>query len=156
MISTSSVGPRIFMSAVEATGSGTQVISGYEDHGDGIFSTSINTNHSKLLEDRQIQALGTETQSLFDRRDITIKAIILSFEGVNYLSSAALGKLITLQRRTEQRVAKLYLCGVSPDTMDVFQIAKMEDYHDFRRDLKSALEAAKAGDYKPGVNYKSV
>ena len=154
MISTSLVGPRIFMSHVEAAGSGLKIISVYEDHGDGIFSTSINSEHTKILEDHQIQALGTETRSIFARADITLKAIILSLNGVSCLSAAAQGKLITLQRLTNQKGAKLYICDVAPETMDVFKIAKLEDYHDFRKTKKDALDAAKAGEYNPGINYK--
>ena len=69
--------------------------------------------------------------------------LVLDFTGVKYLSSAALGKLITLRRKVDQLGGRLKLCEIASETMDVFRIAKLDDYFDICRDQRTALESLK-------------
>jgi anti-sigma B factor antagonist len=94
---------------------------------------------SKILEDRTIQQLGTELIDLVQGR--SAPRLVLDFTGVKYLSSAALGKLITLRRKVDQVGGKLKLCEIDTETMDVFRIAKLDDYFDIHRDQRSAIES---------------
>ena len=94
---------------------------------------------SKILEDRTIQQMGTELIDLVQGR--SAPRLVLDFTGVKYLSSAALGKLITLRRKVDQVGGKLKLCEIDSETMDVFRIAKLDDYFDIHRDQRSALES---------------
>ena len=96
---------------------------------------------SKILEDRTIQQLGTELIDLIQGR--TAPHMVLDFTGVKYLSSAALGKLITLRRKVDQLGGRLKLCEIDPETMDVFKIAKLDDYFDIHRDQRTAIESMK-------------
>ncbi len=94
---------------------------------------------SKILEDRTIQQLGTELIDLVQGR--SSPRLVLDFTGVKYLSSAALGKLITLRRKVDQVGGKLRLCEIDPETMDVFRIAKLDDYFEIFGDQKSAIDS---------------
>lgn len=94
---------------------------------------------SKILEDRTIQQLGAELIDLIQGR--SAPRLVLDFTGVKYLSSAALGKLITLRRKVDQVGGKLALCEIAPETMDVFKIAKLDDYFEIHRDQRSALDS---------------
>ena len=96
---------------------------------------------SKILEDRTIQQLGAELIDLIQGR--TAPQMVLDFTGVKYLSSAALGKLITLRRKVDQVGGRLKLCEIALETMDVFKIAKLDDYFDILRDQRSALDSLK-------------
>lgn len=94
---------------------------------------------AKILEDRTIQQLGTELIDLVQGR--SAPRLVLDFTGVKYLSSAALGKLITLRRKVDQVGGKLKLCEIDSETMDVFKIAKLDDYFDIHRDQRSAIDS---------------
>lgn len=96
---------------------------------------------SKILEDRTIQQLGSELIELLQGR--TGPRLVLDFSGVKYLSSAALGKLITLRRKVDQLGGKLKLCEIAEETMDVFKIAKLDDYFEICLDQRTALESLK-------------
>ena len=96
---------------------------------------------AKILEDRTIQQLGTELIDLIQGR--TAPRMVLDFTGVKYLSSAALGKLITLRRKVDQVGGRLKLCEIDQETMDVFKIAKLDDYFEIHPNQRSALEAMK-------------
>ncbi|MBI3462260.1 MAG: STAS domain-containing protein [Planctomycetes bacterium] len=96
---------------------------------------------AKILEDRAIHQMGTELLEVVQGK--TGVRLILDFTGVKYLSSAALGKLITVRRRVDQLGGKLLLCELGPETLDVFKIAKLDDYFEICRDQRSALEQMK-------------
>jgi anti-sigma B factor antagonist len=96
---------------------------------------------SKILEDRTIQQLGTELIDLIQGR--TEPHLVLDFTGVKYLSSAALGKLITLRRKVDQLGGRLKLCEIDQDTMDVFKIAKLDDYFEIHTDQRTAIDSLK-------------
>jgi hypothetical protein len=65
-----------------------------------------------ILEEAGIQELGSELFALVELD--TRKSIRLNFTGVEFLSSAALGKLITLDRKT--KTAKGGIWGAAPQS----------------------------------------
>jgi anti-sigma B factor antagonist len=93
----------------------------------------------KILDETAIQELGAELFSLVevDNR----KAILLDFEGVEFLSSAALGKLITFDRKVKTAKGRLKMCGISPGILEVFQVTKLNKVFDIREHLAEALAA---------------
>ena len=93
---------------------------------------------AKIVEDRAIQQMGGELLEVVQGK--TGVRLILNFTGVKYLSSAALGKLITVRRRVDQLGGKLLLCEIGPEPLEVFKIAKLDDYFEICRDQRSALE----------------
>ena len=64
----------------------------------------------KILEEASIQELGAELFGLVEQDNR--KAILLEFGNVEFLSSAALGKLITLDRKVKTHKGRLKLCGI--------------------------------------------
>jgi anti-sigma B factor antagonist len=93
----------------------------------------------KILDEAAIQELGSELFGLveIDNR----KAILLDFDGVEFLSSAALGKLITFDRKLKTAKGRLKMCGISPGILEVFQVTKLNKVFDIRTDLAEALAA---------------
>ncbi len=93
----------------------------------------------KILEEAAIQELGAELFALVevDNR----KAILLDFDGVEFLSSAALGKLITFDRKLKTAKGRLKMCGVAPGILEVFQVTKLNKVFDIRTDATEALTA---------------
>ena len=93
----------------------------------------------KILDEAAIQELGSELFSLveLDNR----KTILLDFEGVEFLSSAALGKLITFDRKVKTSKGRLKMCGIAPGILEVFQVTKLNKVFDIRPDAAEALAA---------------
>jgi anti-sigma B factor antagonist len=93
----------------------------------------------KILDEVAIQELGSELFALVevDNR----KTILLDFEGVEFLSSAALGKLITFDRKVKSSKGRLKMCGIAPGILEVFQVTKLNKVFDIRPDAGEALAA---------------
>ncbi len=93
----------------------------------------------KILDEAVIQELGGELFGLVevDNR----KAILLDFTGVEFLSSAALGKLITFDRKLKTAKGRLKFCGLVPGILEVFQVTKLNKVFDIRAERAEALAA---------------
>ena len=93
----------------------------------------------KILEEAGIQELGSELFALveLDNR----KSILLNFTGVEFLSSAALGKLITLDRKVKAHKGRLKMSNIRPEIFEVFQITKLNKVFDIRQDEPEAISA---------------
>lgn len=93
----------------------------------------------KILDEAVIQELGAELFALVevDNR----KTILLDFAGVEFLSSAALGKLITFDRKVKTSKGRLKMCGVAPGILEVFQVTKLNKVFDIRLDAAEAMAA---------------
>jgi anti-sigma B factor antagonist len=93
----------------------------------------------KILDEANIQALGQELFALveIDNR----RSIVLNFTDVEFLSSAALGKLITLDRKVKAVKGRLKMSNIRPEILEVFQITKLNKVFDIRKDEPEAISA---------------
>src|SRR5215204_4780396 len=88
-----------------------------EDIGD---VTVVNFVDKKILDEQNIQIIGEQLLSLVD--DEGHRKVLLNFSNVEYLSSAALCKLITLNKKLQNQVGRLILCNIDPQIYEVFEI----------------------------------
>jgi anti-sigma B factor antagonist len=98
--------------------------------------TIVNFVDKKILDEANIQQLGEELFSLVDGP----RKILLNFSNVEYLSSAALGKLITANKSVAAASGKLRLCSIHPQIYEVFKITKLNKLFDIHKDEQTALE----------------
>jgi anti-sigma B factor antagonist len=93
----------------------------------------------KILDEANIQSLGQELFALveIDNR----RSIVLNFTDVEFLSSAALGKLITLDRKVKAAKGRLKMSNIRPEILEVFQITKLNKVFDIRKDESEAISA---------------
>ncbi|MDA0836031.1 MAG: STAS domain-containing protein [Planctomycetota bacterium] len=92
----------------------------------------------KILDETNIQIIGNQLFGLVDEDGRT--KIVLDFTNVEYLSSAALGKLITMDKKVKKVKGKLRLCCIRPEIYEVFAITKLNKLFDIRDTQESALE----------------
>jgi anti-sigma B factor antagonist len=78
----------------------------------------------KILDESNIQIIGNQLFSLID--DDHRKKVVLDFANVEYLSSAALGKLITLDKKVKADKGELRLCTIRKDILEVFKITRLD------------------------------
>ncbi|MEI6037995.1 MAG: STAS domain-containing protein [Planctomycetota bacterium] len=93
----------------------------------------------KILDEANIQELGLELFSLIEHDNR--KSILLNFTDVEFLSSAALGKLITLDRKVKANKGRLKMSNIRPEIFEVFQITKLNKVFDIRTDESEAVAA---------------
>ena len=105
-----------------------------EDVGD---VTVAKFTDKKILDENNIQMIGNQLSGLVD--DDGRRKIILDFSNVEYLSSAALGKLITMNQKVRDVGGTLRLCSIRPDIFEVFAITRLNKVFDIRDDQQAAL-----------------
>ncbi len=74
----------------------------------------------RILGEQNIQMIGDDLFRLVD--GLGRRKVLLRFGSVEFVSSAALGKLITLHRKLQAVGGKLVVCDVPRDLREVFQI----------------------------------
>lgn len=93
----------------------------------------------KILDESAIGELGEELFALVESEDRG--AILLNFADVEFLSSAALGKLITLDKKVKAAGGKLKLCNIRPQIYEVFAITKLNNLFDIKENEEEAVAA---------------
>ncbi len=101
--------------------------------------TVVNFVDRKILDEQNIQIIGEQLFSLVDEEGW--RKILLNFSNVEYLSSAALGKLITLNKKLQAVGGRLILCNIDPQIYEVFEITKLNKLFTIHKDEQSALQA---------------
>jgi anti-anti-sigma factor len=101
--------------------------------------TVVTFNDSKIIDEAEIQEFGQELYDLVERDGK--KKIVLNFANVEFLSSAALGKLIGFDKRVKQHGAELILSNIRPEIYEVFAITKLTKLFVIKDDEADALAA---------------
>ena len=99
----------------------------------------VNFVDKKILDEQNIQMIGDDLFKLVDEQGR--KKILLNFSNVEFLSSAALGKLITMNRKVQAVKGRLVLCGISKEIREVFEITKLDKLFTILPDEQAALQA---------------
>jgi anti-sigma B factor antagonist len=92
----------------------------------------------KILDETNIQIIGNQLFGLVDEDGR--RKIVLDFTNVEYLSSAALGKLITMDKKVKSVKGKLRLCAIRPEIYEVFEITRLNKVFDIKSTQDQALE----------------
>ena len=100
--------------------------------------TVVNFVDRKILDEQNIQIIG---EQLFGLVEEGRKKLLLNFANVEYLSSAALGKLITLNKKLQAARGRLILCNIHPQIYEVFEITKLDKFFDIQKEEQAALQA---------------
>ncbi len=93
----------------------------------------------KILDESNIQELGQELFQLVEEENR--HKLVLNFHNVEFLSSAALGKLITLDKKVKAHNGRLKLSNIRPEIYEVFAITKLNKLFDIKDDVADALAA---------------
>jgi len=93
----------------------------------------------KIVDSANIEEMGEEMFSLVDKDNF--KDVLLNFEGVEFMSSAALNKLILMDKRVKGAQGKLRLCTLRAEIMEVFTITRLNRVFDIKKTEAEALKA---------------
>ena len=97
----------------------------------------------RILDAANIEGLGDELFELVetDHR----KRMLLNFTGVEFLSSAALNKLIILDKKVKSQGGKLVLCDLRQEIKEVFAITRLDQLFTISDSEQKALPIFAAG-----------
>ena len=107
-----------------------------EDIGD---VTVVNFVDKKILDEQNISIIGEQLLSLVD--ELGRRKLLLNFSNVEYLSSAALAKLITMNKKVQQAGGRLILCNIDRQIYEVFEITKLNKLFNIYPAEQEALQA---------------
>lgn len=93
----------------------------------------------KIVDSASIEMLGEELNSLVLVDKCSV--LLLNFEGVEFMSSAALNKLISLNSKLKAVQGRLKLCNLRAEIKEVFTITRLDRVFDIRKSEIDALEA---------------
>src|SRR4051794_19970254 len=71
------------------------------------------------------------------------RAIVLSFEGLDYMNSGGIGLLVTLLVRAQRRHQRVFAYGLSDHSRQIFELTRLDEAVSIHDDEASALEAAR-------------
>jgi anti-sigma B factor antagonist len=99
--------------------------------------TVVNFADASILDTQVVQQIGDDLYALVDQQ--ARRKIILDFDKVKFLSSSALGVLITLRKKADAIKGKIVLCSMKPELRKVFKIMNLEKMFDFQDNEEKAL-----------------
>ncbi|MEO0483647.1 MAG: STAS domain-containing protein [Planctomycetota bacterium] len=104
---------------------------------DGI--THVEFIDRNILDEGNIQSIGEEISEIIDAEPTP--KLLISFDNVDHLSSAALGTLITINNKIRNRGGQLRLANIDPQIYEVFVITRLNKIFEIH---ESAQDAAKS------------
>ena len=97
----------------------------------------IRFKDQKIIDPETIHELGEELFALVE--DEKRQKLVLNFSNVEFLSSAALGKLITFEKKAKRSGAELILTNIAPEIYQVFTITNLDKLFKIRDNEADAL-----------------
>lgn len=86
--------------------------------------TVVRFKDSKIIDPEAIQELGQELFEILEKTQR--RKVVLNFANVEFLSSAALGKLIAFEKKAKHSKVELILTDISPEIFPVFTITGLD------------------------------
>jgi len=99
--------------------------------------TVVRFQDRKILDAANIQDLGEELFGLVENEGR--KSLLLDFSNVEFLSSAALNKLIILDKKVKAASGKIKFCSLRPEIHEVFVITRLTQLFDIKSSEDEAL-----------------
>ncbi len=102
--------------------------------------TVVTFTKPKIMDEINIQAFANQLYKLVDEDEGS--KLLLNFDGVKYVSSSALGKLVTLNKKINEIKGQLVLWGMDPDVYEVFAISRLDQSLRIDTDDSGGVEGA--------------
>jgi anti-sigma B factor antagonist len=91
----------------------------------------------RILDEPTIEVIAEQLFSLVDQDGR--RKLLLNFSDVEYLSSAALGKLINLQNKLDAGQGQLAMCSVFAQILEVLAVTKFDKIFKIFPDEEAAM-----------------
>lgn len=101
--------------------------------------TQVEFIDRNILDEANIQSIEREILGIAD--GTPKPRIVVNFTGVEHLSSAALGMLITVNNRVRSRSGQLRLAAIDPQIYEVFVITQMNKLFGIHPSVAEAVKS---------------
>ena len=105
--------------------------------------TIVHFTEAKVIDQRNINMIGSELTKMAESG--AVSKMLINLENVEYLSSAVLGKLISVHKTLRLNKGLLKLCGIGATILEVFEITRLDKVFDIHKSENEALEAFRLG-----------
>lgn len=103
--------------------------------------THVDFLDRNILDDGAIQKIGQQITDLIDASNNP--KILINFENVEHLSSAALGTLINVNNKIRLKGGQLRLSNIDPQIREVFEITRLDQLFQIHDNVASAVGSFK-------------
>jgi anti-sigma B factor antagonist len=79
---------------------------------------------SRILDQSNVMQLGVELEALLTQYKLT--KIVVNFANVHYMSSAVMGKLVSLHKQVAAAGGELRLCCIADSIFEIFKIMRFD------------------------------
>ena len=100
----------------------------FEEKDDTLVATITD---AKILDEAKTQEIGRGLMDFVELAASVRKRMAIDFRGVQFMSSAMIGKLILLNKAAKTSQVDLRLCNVSPIVMQVFRVMRLDRVFQF-------------------------
>ena len=104
---------------------------------EGILTLRI--RDERLVDPSQLTRLFDDILAELSKR--SEERVILDFASVEFMASAALGKLVQLNKKAKEFKVRLKLSGIRADIYEVFKITKLHKVFDIEKDEAAARKS---------------
>ena len=99
----------------------------------------VNFTDAKILDEARIQQIGKEMMEMAAAAERN-KKLLVNFQGVQFMSSAMIGKLVLLNKKSKAASVDLKFCSISPNVLEVFKITRLNKVFKIVADEEKALK----------------
>jgi anti-sigma B factor antagonist len=93
----------------------------------------------RLVEPELLKRLFDDLYALLGKSEE--QQVVLDFSAVKFMASSMLSNLVALKKKCDEYRAKLKLCSVTPDILQVFKITKLNKLFDIQPDEATARKS---------------
>ncbi len=93
----------------------------------------------KVMDPSRIEQMGTELLSILE--DEGNEDVVVNFENVSFFSSAAINKLIVLEKHVRARGGEIRLSNLKPEVRDLFSYTHLDELFQIQIDQATAIES---------------
>ena len=91
------------------------------------------------MDPARIEQMGKELLELVD--DVGNERLLINFCNVSFFSSAAINKLIVLEKQIRAKGGKLRLCNLRPEVRDLFSYTSLDQMFEIDQEQVESIEA---------------
>ncbi|MGO9900700.1 MAG: STAS domain-containing protein [Solirubrobacteraceae bacterium] len=81
-------------------------------------------------------------QDAYERAADGARTIILAFEGLEYMNSSGIGRLVTLLVRTKRNRQRMLACGLTDHYRQIFELTRLDEVISIHVTENAAIAAA--------------
>lgn len=94
----------------------------------------------KIMDPGRIEKMGKELLTLIEDEDDSAN-VLINFENVSFFSSAAINKLIVLEKRIRATGGQIRLSNLRPEVRDLFSYTNLDSMFQIKEEQTEAMDS---------------